>query len=370
MKGLCLLLVLGFIPLGCSTPVDTPDPVTVECLINSPAPDALVSDTVEVEVDLEGLVTLVELRVADQVIGSVEVEVDDETAIVSWDTTDSDDGEIELTARVVSEDPDVEAESETVTVIVDNTAPTAELTFEHRQILEGQVDVPATINEENIAELTLLGPDGELVSSTDGSSELSWDTTNVEAGFHMVRLQVVDKLGRSAETDEIEVIVTNNAYILDQSELSYNPRIMIPDPFDPEADLHRRIAADLDLDGTDPENIVRVMTWVTWEADGDWTIEYAFGQGVCPHHGVEYTSEESSEGEIMIDLAWVDVAEIPRNRALANDPDHSEDAVTYPFNTDPRTCGSFFGHVAVVNAEDHPGEDLTFTANFMFIYGD
>lgn len=342
----------------------------IESWIIAPANGDVLSGEVQVQIGFEGPAESVEILVNGEVASTASVGDADGVLEVALDTTSVEDGAAELSARAFAED--TEGLSEAIDVLIDNVAPIAAIDLEPMEILDGEATISITVDEANIDTIRLLSShDGELVALTESADSIEWDTTTVESRVHALSLEVVDIAGNTTATDEIPIIVGNNGRLLDQPELEYSPSawVMIPDPFDPEAEIHTRVIAEQDVAGEDPENIVRVVTWMTWETEDDWAFEYAFGQGICPHRGVAYAYEESDSGLAYIDMAWTEVPASQQEAAMANDGDHPDDAVTFPFNGDPATCGSFFGHVAALEPESHAGEEISFTANFFFIYG-
>lgn len=357
MKRLIWSLLI-VVAAGCSGGSDP-----VECWIVAPVEGDVVSETVEVRIGFSGPVQLFQLLVD----GEVAVEADenagvDGVATMSWNTAEVADGSVELIVRVESSDS--EHQDEPFAIVVDNTAPVASLDVEHLSILEGQVDVPVTVEEENIAVARLMSGDTEVASVTSLDGDFPWDTTTATSGLHTIRLVVEDAAGRTVETNEELVVLINNGRHLDEdeNEINYDPG---PWVFAAE---HTRLEAPMGIPGTDPENIVRVITWITWDGSLGWNLDYSMGQGFCPHRGVQYHHADSDSGELILDVAWAELESVFRNAGNAQDPDHPADAVTFPYNGDPATRGNIFGHVNVLEAGS--GSSLDFTANFVFIYGE
>ena len=355
MKRLIWLFLI-IVVTGCSGGSDP-----VECWIVAPVEGDVVSETAEVRIGFSGPVQHFELLVD----GEVAVQADEDAgaegvATLSWDTSEIADGNVELTIRV--EGPDSEHQGEPFDVIVDNTAPTASLDIEHLAVLEGQVDVPVTVEEENIAAVRLMIGDTEVASVTTLDGDFPWDTTTTASGLHSIRLVVEDAAGRTVETSEEQVILINNGYHLTDEDLNYDPGPWVV------AAEHTRIEAFMGISGTDPDNIIRVIMWLTWDGSLGWNLDYAMGQGFCPHRGIQYHHEESDTGELLMDVTWSELESVFRNAGSAQDPDHSADSPVFPYNGDPATRGNIFGHINVLEAGS--GTSLDFTANFVFIYGD
>ncbi len=353
MKRLVLLLfVVAF--AGCSGSTEP-----VECWIVAPVEGDVVSETAEVRIGFSGPATVFEVLVdGDIVAEGDDGDATDGVATLEWDTSEHDDGAVEITVRV--EGSGSEHEGEPLDVVIDNTAPEASLDIERMSMLEGQVDVPVTVTEENIAAARLMSGDTELASVTELDGDFPWDTTTATSGFHSLSLVVEDVAGRSVETSEVLILVVNNAHHLTADEFAYDPGAWA------SPSGHTRVQAPMAITGLDPENIVRVITWLSWD-DSDWTLDYAMGQGFCPHRGIAYMQEESNSGEIILDIAWTELETVFQNAGRAQDPDHPADAESFPYNGDPATRGNFFGHVNVIDAGG--GTDVEIEVNFIFFYG-
>lgn len=369
MKRISTIVGVIFAVAACSSGESDP----VQGWIITPEAGDVVSESIDVQVGYEGSVALVELVIGDDVVADLEVEDPSEgVSTLTWDTTTVAEGEVELMARVVGTD-DSEHLIAPVAVVVDNTAPVASIDEDRMAILLDEVEVAVTIDEANVETVRLLSDHaGEVAMAEETVSSLTWDTTAVESRVHWVTLEVTDVAGNVFETDEIPLLIGNNGYLFEQGELQYNPSawLSIPAPYDSTLELDRRIVADQGVPDADPENIVRVVSWINWDNSDDWNMEYSIGQGICPHRGVAYEYVESTTGEAIVDIAWTEVPVTQQEAAMENDPEHPDGAETFPYNADPLTCGAFFGHVRALDAEAHAGGEVSFTANFMFIYGD
>jgi hypothetical protein len=369
MKALSTVFVLLVTLAACSS--DNGENRAIECWIVAPNADEVLSGEVAVQIGFEGPATSIELTANGEVVSSRDPSGADGSLTVELDTSEIDDGVVELGARASSEDG--EGVAEPISVFIDNTAPVVSLDVVAMEIFEGDVEISVSIEEANISSVCLLSDhEGEITSVTEEVETLSWDTLNSESRLHRISLEVSDVAGNVTTTDEIPVIVGNNGLLLDQGELQYSPSawVSIPDPFDSAAEIHSIVAASQTAAGADPEAIVRVVTWLTWDVEEDWAFEYSLGQGICPHRGVAYDYEESDDGLAVIDIAWTEVPATQQEAALVHDPSHPEDAVTFPYNADPATCGSFFGHVAALEPESHAGERISFQTSFFFIFGE
>jgi hypothetical protein len=370
-------LILGLSAYGCDAPEENPpEPDPVECVITAPEADALVSGSVDVTVGLTGPVTRVELLVNGEVVADETPEEGATELTVSWDTTTVDDGAAELLARVEGETEEVTDESEMVAVVVDNTAPTASIGLERMEVLEGQATVPVAITEEHIAQVRLLDrDDNELATATEGLEEFSWDTTTVESKVHWLRLEVTDAIGNLTESDEVPVVVVNNGYAFDDDEVDYDPSgwVFVPDPFDATVEIDLRMYPQMDL--IDADNVVRVITWLTWDPVPGVELGYNIGQGICPHRGLPFyeigTEPTSEEGEIILDIAWDDLDPDLQRTAIDGDADgYEEGSGVFPYDGDILTRGTFFSHVRPVDPETHEGLELLTTVHFVVIYHD
>ena len=159
------------------------------------------------------------------------------------------DNEVSLTARVASSGS--EAESQAVQVLVDNTEPVASVDIERFDTIDGDTTVPVTIDEANVSEVRLLADGDEIATATEAVDELDWDTTTVESRSYYLTLEVTDVAGHVVESEPVPVVVVNNGRVLSGGELEYIPSawVSIPDPFDPLAEFHTRISADMDVAG-------------------------------------------------------------------------------------------------------------------------
>ena len=348
------LLVLILIWIGCG---DANDSEAVDCWIVSPL--TVVGGTTDVQVGFSGSVTTLELLAGSTVVAqAATADAVDDTVTISWDTTSAADGSVDLTVRAEGSD----SASDPVSVVVDNTFPVASIGLNRLTVLEGQATVPLNIVEANISTIRLLNQDGELVSVTGTTAELTWDTTAVSDQVHEVYLEITDLANNSSSTTEIPVIVANNG---EEVTFEYIPAaaVEIPDPFNPYAEFHTRTMAYMD-----DTAVARVIVWLTWDASNEWPLELAVGQGFCPHRGIEYIAEESEDGEIYIDLARTDLSSSTISTIQGQMPSHPTDATSFPYNGDPATLGAFFGHIAPLEPEEHEGETMAIEVGFVFIY--
>ncbi len=354
----CFLNLLAVLSLvGCSS-----NPEPVEAWLVTPAAGDVVSETTTLRIGYSGPVQSFQILVNEQsVVEADESAGVDGVADLEWDTRGTEDGEVSLVVRV--EGDGSEFESEPISLFVDNTPPSASLDIDRLSVLQGDATVPVTIDEPNMISARLLSGDVELASISEPAGEIAWDTTSVQSMVHWIRLVVEDVAGRTAETDEIPVIVANNGLHLsyDDREYTYSPGPQV------SATDHTRVAASMGIPDSEPDNIVRLISWMTWDSSSEWTVDFSVGQGLCPHRGVMYLNEISDTGEIILDLAWVDLPPDIQRQSLALDRDHPEDATTFPYNGDPATCGAFFAHIGAVAA---PSDVLDIEVNFVFIFGE
>ena len=96
----------------------------------------------------------------------------------------------------------------------------------------------------------------------------------------------------------------------------------------------------------------------------NWLIEFAAGQGTCPHRGIKYAQETSRSGEIVLDIARADLpASIVRQLPLAD-----QASPVFPVNQDTRTFGAFFGHAAPLEPESRAGQELPIEIHYVYIW--
>jgi len=84
---------------------------------------------------------------------------------------------------------------------------------------------------------------------------------------------------------------------------------------------------------TMPEDIVHVITTLTWENPrADWQFALDVGEGTCPHSGTTWLGNYGSEGEVVVDLHPEDLPDAPE---------------VFPAGA------NIFNHIALINEVDH-----------------
>lgn len=351
--GIVVVAFLG--TAGCGS--DSQSLGEVACSILSPGAEGVIHDTVDVRVAVSGPALRVELLAGNEIVASRELE---EATIVDlpWDSRMTPDGPVRLVARAVFGEG-MEARSGPVSLRVDNTAPRAVFGGElsHLQVVSGQLAVPLVVDEANPASIRILDGDRELFSSSEMVGSYNWDTTAADDGVHELVLEVEDVAGRIA-TATLAVVVVNHG---EEFQVTYLPadELYIPEDYQ-TTEHHVRVSID------SQPGVDRILSWIRWDPHAAWNIEYAVGQGLCPHNGIRYTAASSSEGEILIDLSRQDL----EDEVIAQLPADERDGTLFPYNDDPRTFGAFFGHVAALDPADHVGETLPFEVHFILFYAD
>jgi hypothetical protein len=200
--------------------------------------------------------------------------------------------------------------------------------------------VPIVVNEAHVARCQLLEGDTVLVDLTEVPDDILWDTTAVPDGLHAVKLSVTDAVGHTTVSPEKTIIVGNHAIL---PQITYIPEALVTVPENWQS-------VEIDVRGMveNPGGIKHIISWLTWNPAATPTpmnLEYSIGQGLCPHRGIKFVGEESTEGLIVLDLKRSDVTYTDAQEA--NYP-WKADPTTFPDNDLPETAGSFFGHIAVM----------------------
>lgn len=333
-------------------------PVPVTCAIVSPAADALLTASVDVKVEFQGPATKVEILDGDAVVASADVAAS--PATVALDTTKLSEGAHTLKARASS--AEASGESAAVAVVTDNKAPVIGMALPHLTMLSGaDAAIHVVVTEPHVAKCQLVEGETVLVDLAAAPSDIVWDTTKVSDGLHTVKVQVTDTVGHVGATAEQTIIVANHA-LMPLPAITYIPAatVEIPEGYQPGDEIDVRGMIE------NPGQIKRIVTWLTWDPKATPTpmnLEYSVGQGLCPHRGIKFVGKESTEGEIVLefrrsDFTYTDAQE-------TNGFPWKADPTTFPDNDDPETAGSFFGHIAVMDALDHLKESLPVKMTFV-----
>jgi len=122
-----------------------------------------------------------------------------------WDTATLTDGA--YTVKLVIRDKAGNTIEDTVTVTVDNTAPTVSITAPAAGAeLLGTVTIQFTASDANLDEVFLYIDNA--VFNVTGTTSYSWATTTLGDGSHTIRLAATDRAGNSAEKS-IGVVTVN-----------------------------------------------------------------------------------------------------------------------------------------------------------------
>ena len=144
---------------------------------------------------------------------------------VSWNTTTVPNGTHTLTAQ--ARDAAGNIATSTVTVTVDNTAPTVNLTAPTAGTVSGTVTLAATASDnDEVAGVQFLLDTNTALGAEDNSSPygVSWNTTTVPNGTHTLTARARDAAGNIA-TSTVTVTVANGV----NHPPSANPTVGSPD---------------------------------------------------------------------------------------------------------------------------------------------
>lgn len=351
------IVVLTIAACSGSGPGDEPEEIT--CEIAAPAAGDVLHDAVDVQVDLDGPVVRVDLLDGETVLAGADVAEGATSATITWDSTDLADGAVTLVARATGAGG-TEATSGGVEVVVDNTAPVASFgpEFPRISVISGEASVPVTVEEDNVESIVLMSGDVELARVAEVAAALSVDTTAVEDGLHHLALVVTDVVGRTAEVTDFPVVVVNNG---EHRAVTYDPYQQLYIPTDWASVEHHTRGSALSAPGVD-----EVISWLVWDASADWTIEYAIGQGLCPHRGIQYHAGMEDDGEIILTLKRSELNPV----IVARLPAEDQTSDVFPHNTDALTFGAYFGHAATMDPEDHVEETLPIEMGMVLLYAD
>jgi len=197
-------------------------------------------------------------------------------------------------------------------------------------------------------------------------NQVSFDSSDLTDDLYWLALEVTDAAGNVGRVGDFPIVV---AYFGHDALVEWIPPMEVPEGeskkfawvppnWQSGVEFHTRVMA------TNMRDVRKVVTWLTWDAEEDWLIEYAMGQGFCPHRGIKYLDEESRDGEIVLEIAR---SELPED-IVAQFPEHEQDETTFPYNTDRASFGSFFGHVAPMDPGDHVDETLDLDGHIVFIF--
>ncbi|NQS89922.1 hypothetical protein HQ584_09050, partial [Patescibacteria group bacterium] len=199
------------------------------------------------------------------------------TYAVSWNTTLVSDGT--CTLKAVAYDTQGLSAASSITVVVDNTDPEAEITSPASgDTIWGTVDITGTAQDENFAQYTIEYGEGTnplswttITTSTNPVSAGNldtWDTASISGGTFSLRLKATDE---AQNTSEDKVVVTvDNSY--PQTQISACPPSIVT----------RREPVTFSWQGTDdvtdPSNLLYQyklegydVDWSSWASDTEVT---------------------------------------------------------------------------------------------------
>jgi len=334
----------------------TPDDVElppVTCAVTSPVTGLVSNAAVQVTVTTTGGATQVVLFANGAEAARVAT---DENGGATFAWTAPGEGDAQLMARALRDDG-AAAYSSVVVVTVDLTAPVVSVPLERFTVVQGSVAVTATVTEAHPDALRLVADDGTVLASAfPGTFDLLLDSTGMADGPLGARVEAIDLAGNVGASAPLVLVVANGG---EQLEVEYIPmaKVAVPENWQ-TAEYHTRVMSEV------RPGVKRILAWVTWDPSGDWQMEYSVGQGTCPHNGIQYTSAQSRAGEIVIDLARVDLSA----DVVAKFPAADQATDVFPVNDDPATFGSFFSHVAPLDPADHVGQSVDILAGTVVFY--
>lgn len=359
MKVVAFILLAGFTGVCAGCGGDGGQYDQIACAILSPADGVIVGGEMDVTVAVSGPVAKVQLLTDGRNVAEQTVVSGSDTVTLTWTTSEGPDGPVSLVARALA-DGGIESRSEPVAIELDNTEPNVFFgaAMTRMSVVAGEIEVPLVVDEANLVSIRVVDRESqqELLSSQDVVTSFTWDTTGYTDGIHYLTLQAVDTAGNTGRIDDFPVVVANTG---EEVEIQWigNSEIFIPENWQ-QVEYHLRASA------TSQPGISRVLSWLTWDGTAGWTLNYDLGQGLCPHHGINYTSQQSDSGEIVIDLSRADLPP----EIVSQFPTADQDSSLFPHNTDPRTFGAFFGHIVPLSPDEHINETLTVEIRFVFFY--
>ena len=248
--------------------------------IVEPSAGAFLRGTVDVVVSGEDAnLELIELYVAGELVASWS---EAGTHTYEWDTTKVADGSYGI--RLVVTDRAGLVSEESITVIVDNTMPVAEITAPiEGAYVRAAVDVVVEGEDVNLEKIELY-IDDVLVDEWTESGEYthSWDTTEVADGVHVIRLVVRDRAGNIVEKT-LDVTVDNTPPVVGSPALT---------PEEPKAGENVTVSVEVS-DAT--AGVERVLLWYR-VSGGSWTsvemtLEGGVWKAVIPGQAIGATVE-------------------------------------------------------------------------------
>ncbi len=190
-------------------------------------------------------------------------------------------------------------------------------------VVSGPLEVKAEARAE-VSKAALLA-NGEIVAETTGSPLIfKWDTSKFKDGLVELTLKASSPEGKPALA-RLPVVVVNQG-----SEVFFkngsNGKIVIP-PTGAEPQ-HLRYHFNVG------EGIKKIIALLFWEMP-DCEIEFALGQGTCPHHGKTKAKRTGRNSPIVLDFS----------------ADYNQTI----------TPGQWFAHLRVPALDKHLGKEIPFS---------
>ena len=361
------VVALAAVVLGCGTETSRPGGTggtggsakALKCWIASPTAEAVVNGALEVEVGYEGAAFKVELLAADQILAEhVITDADDGTVTMSVEAASVPEGAVSLSARV-SDDVGAMEASEVVAIVADNAPPAIAFGVDRMTIIKGAAEIALTIDEPHLKSWLVKDQttNQEIANGTDAVDKIAWDVTAVEDRVHWMTFEATDDFDQKTTVTDFPILVVNNGQVMEPVQYSPEPAVAVPQNYD-SVEYHTRSAM------RSYSLTKRVVIWMTWDPTDNWLIEFAAGQGTCPHRGIKYAHETSRSGEIVLDIARADLpASIVRQL-----PPADQASPVFPVNQDTRTFGAFFGHAAPLEPESRVGQELPIEIHYVYIW--
>ena len=324
--------------------------------ITSPENGLLTNGGLEVGVQYSIGADKVDLMVNGSVVASEAVASGGGDIALTW--TPEDDGAYQLVARASCGAGGVSVQSGVVSVDIDMTPPVISHELTRFVVVQGSIALPFVVEDAHVDRVCLLAEDdeSEIAVASPGTSDLLLDTTLYDDGIFPVLVEVTDLAG-NVTREPLRLVITNEGG--EELDVQYVPlaAVSVPENY-AEVEYHTRVVINAKRD------VKRVLTWVTWDASGDWLMEYSTGQGTCPHNGIQYIAEQSRAGELVIDLSRTELAK----EIVDMFPEEYQTGDVFPHNSDPSTFGAFFGHVAPMDPADHVNDSVAIDVGYVVFY--
>ena len=190
---------------GSYTIVDPPPTIS----ITNPANNAEISGTVTVSANASDDIGI--NKVEFSIDGGATVSTDTTAPYsFSWDTTTVSNATHTLSATAF--DSGSNTTTDTITVIVDNQAPTVSITSPtNNSVVSGTISVNATASDNRAVTKVEFSVDSGAPIATDTTAPYSfnWNTSSVSSGAHILEAKAFDAVGNNT-TSSINVTVDNS----------------------------------------------------------------------------------------------------------------------------------------------------------------